>query len=35
MLHEYVERMYLPPDRVAALAATAAGSRPEVVPGEG
>ena len=35
MLHDYVEKMYLPPDRVAALAAIAAGGRAEVVPGEG
>ena len=35
MLHEYVERMYLPPDRAAALAAVSAGLPAEVVPGEG
>ena len=35
MLHDYVEQMYLPPDRVAALAGVAAGPRTEVVPGEG
>jgi len=35
MLHDYVEKMYLPADRVPALAAAAAGPRIEVVPGEG
>ena len=35
MLHDYVEQMYLPPDRVAALAGVAAGPQTEVVPGEG
>jgi starch phosphorylase len=35
MLHDYVEQMYLPADRVATLAGAGAGSRAEVVPGEG
>ena len=35
MLHDYVEKMYLPADRVPALAAAVAGPRIEVVPGEG
>jgi len=40
MLHDYVQRMYLPPDRVAAVAAAAPAGAPtraraEVVPGEG
>jgi starch phosphorylase len=32
MLHDYVERMYLPSDRPAALAATAAGPKAAVSP---
>ena len=35
MLHDYVEKMYLPPERAAGIAAKAVGSRTKVVPGEG